>query len=150
MLSGSPSQNVPTFSRPQANARGCNYEDCIVVQSEMLEEVIRIRQRQSRLEGKAISELEKRLKASFGETKDKIVGYGASSQRSKSKSKSERQEASRDNNFNSELIEPCNCGVKYHRVCIRERIITDFLKKCPDCQVGYSVSYTECYAIFNK
>ena len=50
-----------------------------------------------------------------------------------------------------ELIKPCNCsGSRYHRVCIRERIVQGMLKQCPECQADYSVGFTDCYAIFNK
>ena len=40
--------------------------------------------------------------------------------------------------------------MKYHRICIREKVVSNMLKKCPDCQSDYSVGYTDCYAINNK
>ena len=53
-------------------------------------------------------------------------------------------------NFMQELIKPCNCSTKYHRVCIREKIVRGLLKQCSECQTDYSVGFTDCYAIFNK
>ena len=52
--------------------------------------------------------------------------------------------------FMKELIEPCECGVKYHRICIREKIVKKMIKNCPDCQVGYSVGFSDCYALRNR
>ena len=63
-----------------------------------------------------------------------------------------RRNQSRDNDYNIdfELIKPCKCGKKWHRVCIREHIINNYIKQCPDCGFVYAVGATDCYAIFNK
>ena len=53
-------------------------------------------------------------------------------------------------NFNRELIEPCNCNEKWHRICIREKITRSMMTSCEVCQFQYVAGYTECYAIFNK
>ena len=52
--------------------------------------------------------------------------------------------------FNQEQIEPCECGTKFHRVCIREKVVVNFEKRCPECQTGYSIGFTDCYALRNK
>ena len=48
------------------------------------------------------------------------------------------------------MIQPCRCGKKWHRVCIREYIISNQIKQCPECNFIYSVGFTDCYAVFNK
>ena len=45
--------------------RSCSYCDCIIVQNEVLEEVIKIKRKQNQLQAKATRELEKRLKVTY-------------------------------------------------------------------------------------
>ena len=52
--------------------------------------------------------------------------------------------------FQTEMIEPCECRLKYHRICIRERLVESMIKRCPECDVGYSVGFSDCYALTNK
>jgi len=60
------------------------------------------------------------------------------------------QQISRDQTFSQELIEPCDCRTKFHRICIRDKVVTGLLKKCPNCQASYSVGFSDCYALLNK
>ena len=55
-----------------------------------------------------------------------------------------------EESFNRELIQPCNCNEKWHRVCIREKITKNMKTVCDQCQFQYVAGYTECYALFNK
>ena len=38
-----------------------------------------------------------------------------------------------EESFNRELIEPCNCNEKYHRICIREKITKNMTTVCEKC-----------------
>ena len=60
------------------------------------------------------------------------------------------KQISKDQTFSKELIEPCDCRAKFHRICIRDKIVTGLLKKCPICQASYSVGFSDCYALLNK
>ena len=48
------------------------------------------------------------------------------------------------------MIEPCDCSLKYHRICAREKIVTQMIKNCPECYAGYSIGFSDCYALCNK
>ena len=52
-------------------------------------------------------------------------------------------------NFDRELIQPCECNEKWHRICIREKITKDMRTSCKKCQFQYTAAYTDCYALFN-
>ena len=91
-------------------------------------------------------ELKKRLQASYGESKDNVVQQ----KNPKAKKRSIKMSSTPDKKFSYEVIYPCDCGIKYHRVCIREKIVAAMQKRCSKCLRTYSVGYTECYAIFNK
>ena len=56
-------QQPPKAQHPNA----CAYKDCIMVESMLLEQVIKVKRRMSRLDEKAKKELEKRLKVSYGD-----------------------------------------------------------------------------------
>eukprot|EP00353_Schmidingerella_taraikaensis_P000082 CAMPEP_0185595724 /NCGR_PEP_ID=MMETSP0434-20130131/79295_1 /TAXON_ID=626734 ORGANISM="Favella taraikaensis, Strain Fe Narragansett Bay" /NCGR_SAMPLE_ID=MMETSP0434 /ASSEMBLY_ACC=CAM_ASM_000379 /LENGTH=108 /DNA_ID=CAMNT_0028223909 /DNA_START=601 /DNA_END=927 /DNA_ORIENTATION=- len=80
MSAGEPENQLGAGARAQSRSNSasahplaCSYSECIIVQSEILEEVIKIKRKQNSLEAKAAVELKKRLKASYGEVKDKVV-----------------------------------------------------------------------------
>ena len=133
----------------------CAYPECIIAQNYELKNVIRIKQRLNRIDERAKAELEQRLKVSYGKKNEKTTARtrarGFKSSAAEKNQKNRRTyDLNADSNFMQELIEPCECGVRYHRVCIRERIVMGNLKKCPECQSGYSVGFTDCYALFNR
>ena len=131
----------------------CCYPSCIFTMNKQLDRVIAIKQDQNRLEEQAKFALESRLKVSYGQVKGKFTSMRSPdySKRSRvDKRRLTKKDDMTSEAFMKELIEPCECGVKYHRICIREKIVKKMIKNCPDCQVGYSVGFSDCYALRNR
>ena len=127
----------------------CGYQDCIFEQSYRLEGILHVKKKEVLLTQKASDELKYRLKISSGGKKDrdevKRSNFKAAVHHPHNNSNKQ--------SFNlqaKEMIVPCDCGIRYHRICIREKLVKGQLKKCPVCQMPYSVGYTDCYALFNK
>ena len=128
----------------------CNYQDCIIAMNKQLDRVIAIKKNQNRLEEKAKFVLESRLKASYGEVTGKVTGLKPVGQINSSLKHGQTKKGIINSSYMKELIEPCECGQKYHRICIREKIVSSMLKKCPECSAAYSVGFSDCYAMRNK
>lgn len=82
--------------------------------------MIKIKLRQNKLTTIAQKELTKRLKVSNGESKEEIN----TDKRRGNQIRSRLNPISPEKNFAQELIEPCDCNGKFHRICIREKIVT--------------------------
>ena len=104
-------------------------------------------------------ELKRRLQRSQGglvqanlETKRRNTKFSSKSSvgLDKDENSQDKKIKSYEESFNRELIEPCNCNEKYHRICIREKITKNMTTVCEKCQFQYVVAYTECYALFNS
>ena len=111
-----------------------------------------MKQRLNKQDEKAKTELKSRLNKSYGVKIDKEPSdkNRPSPGLSQVQRRQKRNSGDPTSTFLNEQIEPCDCGLRFHRVCIRDKIVQNLLKKCPECSIGYSVGFSDCYAIRNK
>ena len=82
-----------------------------------------------------MNELAKRLKASYGETKDRIVNASPAKSIKGTPARAKQVKAAQEKEmkeFDLEVIAPCDCSSKYHRICIREKIVQTCQRSCEE------------------
>ena len=155
-----PAPTDKTTSRKN-NKVSCSYPNCVIEMNRQLDKVIYYKQKTLRLDEKARKELTDRLEVSQGFAKNKqtaTLQLGDVSRQADLKTRrvqvdrNTRQIVQKDNrlSYDQELIQPCACETRYHRVCIRERIVTNLYKSCPECNTPYYVGFNDCFALANQ